>query len=105
MGRQPTGRPALFHASYGGRSSREQPWAGRGGWLDPDLSTQYSRVVYSTESDLSRVERPDPVRPALLPLPPHPDITVETLNTPEMSGLRSHTWSRSPTRSFVRNFP
>jgi len=34
-----------------------------------------------------------------------PDITVETLSTPELSGLRTSSWNRSPTRSFIRNFP
>lgn len=32
-------------------------------------------------------------------------VTVETLSTPEMTGLRTISWPRSPTRSFVRNFP
>jgi hypothetical protein len=32
-------------------------------------------------------------------------VTVETLSTPEMTGLRTISWPRSPTRSFLRNFP
>jgi hypothetical protein len=34
-----------------------------------------------------------------------PGVTVETLSTPEMTGLRTISWPRSPTRSFLRNFP
>lgn len=34
-----------------------------------------------------------------------PEMTVETQSTPEMTGLRTISWPRSPTRSFVRNFP
>ena len=33
------------------------------------------------------------------------DVIVETLLTPELSGIRQRTWARSPTRTFVRNFP
>ena len=36
---------------------------------------------------------------------PESDVTVETLSTPEMAGMRTSTWSRSPTRTFIRNFP
>ena len=33
------------------------------------------------------------------------NVTVETLSTPEMTGLRNISWPRSPTRAFIRNFP
>jgi len=34
-----------------------------------------------------------------------PEVSVETQSTPEMTGLRTISWPRSPTRTFVRNFP
>ena len=46
-----------------------------------------------------------PPRPSRLELGHRSDVCVETLSTPEISGLRTSTWSHSPTRTFVRNFP
>ena len=57
------------------------------------------------EVDLSQEQSQSPPRPSRLELGQRSEVCVETLSTPEISGLRTSSWSRSPTRTFVRNFP
>merc|ERR1712137_1516490 len=124
LDRQP---PLLeFNATFAGQTSHEKK-----SWLDPNnvnsmwTSKKKSNLTQDTEELLSweniedrdRLEhgskRGRSLSPAGKPSPtdlsltlrPDMDVTVETLTTPEISGVRSATWSRSPTRTFIRNFP
>ena len=117
----------VFNSSFGGQTDHARRSSD---WLNPNLSESkklrrnkaISGIIpdieitnwSENEVDLIKEEREvgrdvmsqqSPPRPSRLDLMQRSDISVETLSTPEISGLRTSTWSRSPTRTFVRNFP
>ena len=130
---EPYKPPIEFNASFGGTNLNGEAAGLQASWLNPnqaafssfsssvdenilrysafaeleenkDFSLGWSKGLRG-EGNLTDTEGNIRSRPDSLRIPAETDVTVETLSTPEISGIRSSTWSGSPNRTFVRNFP